>query len=183
MRKRFRIGLTSIAIATVAIAGATVATAAILGSQPGSLTAAKTVERVMLKAQDRDIAGLEEPVNLQGPVSGAAIFKASLGNGESCLPRQKVLERLEADQKSLGGKTVMLADGLQQSFSDVWRREAHVAPVKVSSVVAHLFSDDGGSEWNADVVEFDADGCAMSRTLVPGDIWNTLLKTAIGVQV
>ena len=24
---------------------------------------------------------------------------------------------------------------------------------------------------------------AMSRTLVPGDIWNALLKTAIGVQV
>jgi len=182
MRKRFRIGLTSIAIATVAVAGATVAAAAIVGSHP-SHTAVKTVERVTLKADDRDIAGLEEPANLQAPVSSTTIFKASLGAGESCLQPQKVLERLQADQKTMGGKTVMLADGLQQSFADVWRREAHVAPVKVTSVVAHLFSDETGSEWNADVVEFDATGCAMSRTLVPGDIWNTLLKTAIGVQV
>jgi hypothetical protein len=182
MRKRFRIGLTSVAIATVAIAGATVATAAIVGSH-GSLTVAKAVERVMLKSDHRDIAGLDEPANLQAPVSGASVFKASLGNGETCLIPQKVLERLQADQKTMGGKTVMLADGLQQSFADVWRREAHVAPVRVSTVVAHLFSDATGTEWNADVVEFDAKGCAMSRTLVPGDIWNTLLKTAIGVQV
>jgi len=116
-------------------------------------------------------------------VTGTSIFKGNLGSGEICLPPQKVLERLQADQKAMGGKTVMLADGLQQSFSDAWRREAHVASVRVSTVVAHLFSDETGSEWNADVVEFDASGCAMSRTLVPGDIWNALLKTAIGVQV
>jgi hypothetical protein len=183
MRKRFRIGLTSLAIATVAIAGATVATAAIVGSR-SSATVGKTVERVVLKAHQRDIAGLDEPANLQAPVA-APVFSASFGDQTGkgiCLSPQKVLERLQADQKSMGGKTVMLADGLQQSFADVWRREAHVAPVRVSSVVAHLFSDDTGSEWNADVVEFDANGCAMSRTLVPGDIWNTLLKTAIGVQ-
>lgn len=183
MRKRFRIGLTSIAIATVAIAGATVAAAAIVGSHPASLTAEKSIERIAPKPVDRDIAGLEEPANLQAPVRTTTIFKASVGTGESCLIPQKVLERLQADQKVMGGKTVMLADGLQQSFADVWRREAHVAPVKVSSVVAHLFSDATGSDWNADVVEFDASGCAMSRTLVPGDIWNALLKTAIGVQV
>jgi len=50
-------------------------------------------------------------------------------------------------------------------------------------VVAHLFSDETGTDWNADVIEFDAGGCAISRTLVPGDIWNALLKAAIGVQV
>jgi len=182
MRKRFRIGLTSIAIATVAIAGATVATAAIVGSAPAH-SAGKTLERVVLKSHTLDIAGLDEPASLQAPVSGTAIFKASLGTSQSCLPQQKVLERLQADQKTMGGKTVMLADGLQQSFSDAWRREAHVASVRVSSVVAHLFSDETGTEWNADVVEFDPNGCAMSRTIVPGDIWNALLKTAIGVQV
>jgi hypothetical protein len=182
MRKRFRIGLASIAIAAVAIAGATVATAAIVGSAPAHL-AGKTVERVVLKSHRFDVAGLDEPASLQAPVSGSNIFKASLGAGESCLPTQKVLERLQADEKTMGGKTVMLADGLQQSFSDAWRREAHVAPVHVSSVVAHLFADDTGTEWNADVIEFDASGCAMSRTVVPGEIWNALLKTAIGVQV
>jgi hypothetical protein len=182
MRKRFRIGLASIAIVTVAIAGATVATAAIVGSAP-SHSANKAVERVVLKSHTRDMAGLDEPASLQAPVTGTEIFKTSLGSGQSCLAQQKVLERLQADQKTMGGKTVMLADGLQQSFSDAWRREAHVAAVQVSSVVAHLFADDTGSEWNADVVEFDANGCAMSRTIVPGDIWNALLKTAIGVQV
>ena len=182
MRKRFRIGLTSIAIATVAAAGVTVAAAAIVGGHT-SQSASETVERAALGAHDFDIAGIEEPANLQAPVKSTTIFKASLGAGESCLQPQKVLERLQADQKTMGGKTVLLADGLQQSFADVWRHEAHVAPVKVSSVVAHLFSDDTGDEWNADVVEFDAQGCAMSRTLVPGEIWNTLLKTAIGVQV
>jgi hypothetical protein len=182
MRKRFWIGLTSIAVATVAIAGAGVATAAIVGSAT-SHSASQMVERVVLKSHARDIAGLDEPASLQAPVSGATVFQASLGAGESCLPPQKVLERLQADQKTMGGKTVMLADGLQQSFSDAWRREAHVSPVQVSTVVAHLFSDETGTEWNADVVEFDAKGCAMSRTVVPGDIWNALLKAAIGVQV
>jgi hypothetical protein len=182
MRKRFRIGLASIAIATVAIAGATVATAAIVGSAP-THSAGKTVERVVLKSHTRDMAGLDEPASLQAPVSGTTIFKASLGSGESCLPQQKVLDHLQADEKSMGGKTVMLADGLQQSFSDAWRREAHVAAVHVSSVVAHLFADDTGTDWSADVIEFDAKGCAMSRTIVPGDIWNALLKTAVGVQV
>jgi hypothetical protein len=182
MRKRFRIGLTSIALVTVAIAGATVSTAAMVGSQP-SRAAVKTVERVALKSHRLDIAGIDEPARLQAPVSGTSIFNASLGSDGSCLPPQKVLDRLQADQKAMGGKTVMLADGLQQSFSDAWRREAHVSQVSVSTVVAHLFSDESGSDWNADVVEFDAKGCAMSRTLVPGDVWNALLRSAIGVQV
>jgi hypothetical protein len=182
MRKRFWIGLTSIAVVTVAVAGATVATASIVGSErPHAAT--KTVERVVLKSHVRDIAGLDEPMALQAPVNDATIFTASLGAKQSCLPQQKVLEHLQADQKTMGGKTVMLADGLQQSFSDAWRREARVSSVAVSSVVAHLFSDATGTEWNADVVEFDAKGCAMSRTLVPGDVWNALLKAAIGVQV
>jgi hypothetical protein len=100
---------------------------------------------------------------------------------KDCLAPQKVLERMQELQNIIGGKTVMLTDGLQQSFADEWRREAHVAPVKVSSMVAHLFSDATGENWKADVVEFDAKGCAMSRTLVPGDIWNMLLKAAAGV--
>jgi hypothetical protein len=182
MRKRIRIGLTSIAVVTVAIATATVATAAIWGGPAPA--AMKTVERVVLKSHMRDVAGLDEPASLQAPVATTTIFKASLDSGTaSCVSPQKVLDRLQADRKTMGGKTVMLADGLQQSFSDAWRREAHVPQLKVSSVVAHLFSDESGSDWSADVIEFDTNGCAMSRTLVPGEIWNALLKAAIGVQV
>ena len=126
MRKRFRIGLTSVAIATVALAGATVATAAIVGAP----SASKSLERVLPKTADRDIAGLEEPAHLQAPVRTTAIFKASLSRGESCLPQQKVLERLQADQKTMGGKTVMLADGLQQSFADVYSTAVSIQNLK-----------------------------------------------------
>jgi hypothetical protein len=181
MRNRFRTRLTSIAIVTAAIATATVATAAIWSGP--SPAAVKAVERTMQKSHLRDLAGLDEPAAVQAPVVGTEIFKASLGGNSGCVSPQKVLDRLQADRKVMGGKTVMLADGLQQSFADAWRREAHVSPVAVSTVVAHLFSDEGGTDWNADVVEFDAKGCAMSRTLVPGDIWNTLLKAAMGVEV
>jgi hypothetical protein len=181
MNKRIRVGLTSIAIVTVAIATATVATAAIWSGP--SPAAVKTVERVVLKSHMRDVAGLDEPASLQAPVVTTTVFKASLGATTACVSAQKVLDRLQADRETIGGKTVMLADGLQQSFADAWRREAQVPSVKVSSVVAHLFSDETGMDWNADVIEFDAKGCAMSRTLVPGDIWNALLKAAIGVQV
>jgi hypothetical protein len=181
MRRRIRVGLTSMAIVAVAIATATVATAAIWSGPSPAVV--KKVERVLLKSHVRDVAGLDEPASLQAPVTTTTVFKASLGGGASCVSAQKVLDRLQTDQKTMGGKTVMLADGLQQSFADAWRREAHVSSVKVSTVVAHLFSDESGTDWNADVVEFDASGCAMSRTLVPGDIWNALLKAAIGVQV
>ena len=147
---------------------------AIVGSQT-PLSAGESVPRLVVKARER-ITGLGERANLRVPV------EASIA-GQSCLPPQKMVERLQADQEATGGKLVLLADGLQQSFSDVWRRKANVEPVRVSSVVAHLFPDETGTEWNADVVEFDSKGCAMSRTLVPGDVWNALLRIAVGVQV
>jgi hypothetical protein len=176
-----RVGLTSIAIVTAVIATAAVATAAIWSGP--SPAAVKSVERVVLKSHMRDVAGLDEPASLQAPVATTAVFKASLGATTACVSAQKVLDRLQADRKAMGGKTVMLADGLQQSFADAWRREAQVPSVTVSSVVAHLFSDASGSEWNADIIEFDANGCAMSRTLVPGEIWTGLLESAFGSKV
>ena len=71
----------------------------------------------------RDNAGLDEPSNLLAPVSDANVFDT----GERCLAPKKVLQRLQADQDAVGGKVVMLADGLQQSFSDAWRLKARVA--------------------------------------------------------
>ena len=76
----------------------------------------------------------------------------------------------------------MLTEGLQQSFSDAWRVKALVAPVKVSSIVAHLF-EGPAEEWAADVIEFDANRCAMSRTLVPSGAWNELIKAALDARV
>ena len=73
----------------------------------------------------------------------------------------------------------MLEDGLQQDFADEWRRETGVPKVGVSAVVAHLF-DDGAGSGTADVVEFDLEGCAMSRTLLSGADWTGLLRQAAG---
>ena len=75
----------------------------------------------------------------------------------------------------------MLAEGLQQSFSDAWRVKTHVTPVKVSSILVHLF-EGPAEQWVADVIEFDANKCAMSRTLVPGETWNELIGAALDAQ-
>ncbi len=79
--------------------------------------------------------------------------------------------------------TIKGADGLEQSFADQWRREVHAPKVKVTGIVAHLFGDRKDGDWSADVIEFDKTGCAMSRTLVPGDTWTQILKDAVGVEV
>ena len=180
MHKRFRLGFSLIAIA--AIAGFVAATAATVDAvRPPTpfFTAESGVGLFAPDARRRQIAGHDEPESLPAPVSDTNVFDTD----QSCLGPQEVLERLQTDRKLMGGKLVMLADGLQQSFSDAWRHKTHLASVRVSSVDAHLFSDDTGSEWNADVIEFDAKGCAMSRTLVPGEDWNALLKAAFAVQV
>jgi hypothetical protein len=145
------------------------------GRPQSSVVARKSAGLLALKAPKRDIAGLDEPGNLLAPVSDADVFDTN----ERCLVPEKALQRLEADRDAIGGKVVMLADGLQQSYSDTWRLKAHVAPVRVSSVVAHLFSDASGSKWNADVIEFDADGCAMSRTLVPARSGTDFLRAPL----
>jgi hypothetical protein len=94
-----------------------------------------------------------------------------------------MIRTLQADQEVLTGKLVMLTDGLQQSFSHLWRQRTHARQVPVSRVIALLLADESQGQWKADVVEFDVNGCAMSRTLMPGNLWNVLLKAAIGVQV
>ena len=104
-------------------------------------------------------------------------------NDALCLTRPEVLKRLKHDVKEYGGQLVLLEDGLEQSFADQWRREVHVPAIKVSGVVAHVFGDESEADWSADVVEFDASGCAMSRTIVPGDVWVDLLKSAVGVEI
>jgi hypothetical protein len=142
-----------------------------------ALVSSSDLKRLALKVPGQDIAGIDEPMTLTEPVSGTDVFDTN----QSCVPPEEVLQRFQADQNVMGGKVVMLADGLQQSFSDAWRLKALVAPVRVSSVVAHLFSI--GTDWNVDVVEFDANRCAMSRTLVPGDIWNGLLQSSRAGQV
>ncbi|MEI9901549.1 MAG: hypothetical protein WDN31_17145 [Hyphomicrobium sp.] len=105
------------------------------------------------------------------------------GDAAACVSRDQMVSQLRADVKSYGGQVVVLEDGLEQSFADQWRREAHMPTIKVSGLVAHLFGDRKSNDWSADVVEFGQDGCAMSRTVVPGDMWMTILQEAVGVEV
>src|SRR5262249_18060889 len=142
-----------------------------------ALVTSAALKLLALKAPGRDLAELDEPAET-GPVSDTDVFDAHL----SCLPPAEAIERLQVERDAMGGKVVVLAEGLQQSFSDAWRLNAHVAPVRVSSVVAHIFPVSDEGDWYGDVVEFDAKGCAMTRTLVPGGTWNSLLEAAFAGQ-
>ena len=118
------------------------------------------------------------------PVVSNDLFVARDGApAGACLSQDEVLNNLTLDVAKDGGKTYVLGDGLDQAFANAWRSGASIAPVKVSGIVAHIFHDKGGSEWAADVIEIGADGCAISRTLLPGDQWSSLLKTAMGPEV
>ena len=143
-----------------------------------ALVSSSDLKRLALKVPGQDIAGIDEPMTLTEPVSGTDVFDTN----QSCVPPEEVLQRFQADQNAMGGKVVMLTEGLQQSFSDVWRVKAQVLPVKVSSILAHLF-EGPAEQWAADVVEFDPNRCAMSRTLVSGDVWNGLLQASRDGQV
>jgi hypothetical protein len=143
-----------------------------------ALVSSSELKQLALKVPERDLAGMDEPTMLQAPVSDTDVFDTN----QSCLGPEKAVQRFLSEQSAVGGKVVMLAEGLQQSFSDAWRVKTHVTPVKVSSILVHLF-EGPAEQWVADVIEFDANKCAMSRSLVSGADWNALLKAAFAVQV
>ena len=95
----------------------------------------------------------------------------------------QVTNSLQADQATMGGKTVALTDGLEQAFSDAWRLRTDLPPVHVSLVVGHAFADPGTGDILVDTIEFSDQGCAMSRTILTVDAWNAILKSAIGITV
>lgn len=169
MGKRF-----AATFATLTIAALTAAGASEFARQPAQpLPYNQSLDAATI---DDDVA----PVPVSGTVS--QMFAVAFGD-KACLSRDDVVSQLSGEAKHYGGQVVVLEDGLEQSFADQWRREAHVPTVKVSSVVAHLFGDRHEGDWSADVIEFDPQGCAMSRTMVPGDVWNDILKGAVGVEV
>lgn len=174
MRKRLTRALAATAgIAVLAIAGATV-TIANFSPLDGATPDHAILENNYDAAIDQD--------GVPTPVVGSGLFILGAGDNAACMTANSVLSKLKADERTYGGKTVMLAADLRRVFSDEWRRKAHISSVPVSDVMAHLFSDKSGTDWTADVVEFNGKGCAMSRTLVPGDIWNDLLRTAMGIE-
>lgn len=177
MGKRF-----AAVFATLSIAALTAAGASELARSPTADAAlgAEVVDAATIDSATTDEDGVPIPVG--GSV--AQMFAVAFGDQtDACLSRDDVVARLRGQVHAYGGQVVVLEDGLEQSFADQWRREAHLPMVKVTGVVAHLFGDRDAGDWAADVVEFDKAGCAMSRTLVPGDIWTGILEGAVGVEV
>jgi hypothetical protein len=144
-----------------------------------ALVSSRDLKALALKVPGGDLSnGLDEPASLEAPVSDIDVFDTN----QRCVAPEDAVQHFQSEQSAVGGKVVMLAEGLQQSFSDAWRVKTHLTPVKVSSVLAHLF-EGPAEQWAADVIEFDANKCAMSRTLVPGEAWNQLIRAAVGAQV
>ena len=103
---------------------------------------------------------------------------AEFGTKAECVPIQTVAHAMMIDEHRMGGRTLALADGMDQAFADQWRHIAHLAPVKVRIVLAHGFaiaSEPG--DVVIDTVEFDEQGCAISRTLLKGNAWDAILHS------
>jgi hypothetical protein len=103
----------------------------------------------------------------------------------ACPRKEEVIQHYifsESDLKS--GNVKLLAGDLPQLFSDRWRLRLHIPTMPVSAVVAQPLdlSPLGGVE-SMDVTEFDAKGCAFSRTLMSAETWTEILRAAAGLNV
>jgi hypothetical protein len=120
------------------------------------------------------------------PVSASDMLFAGTGGdgGDSaaCLPVAQILGVFALDVEAVGGEILALSGGLEQEFADQWRRAVGASPVDVSQVLAHIVpAEDGGAI--VDVVEVDAQGCALSRTLLSQTDWLALLGAVAGIEV
>ena len=100
-----------------------------------------------------------------------------------CRSVADVTGELKVDEEMLGGKTIALTGGLEQAFSDAWRHQIGGHTVPVTLVVGHAFADPRNGDLFVDTVEFGDGGCAISRTMLPVDAWNSILRSAIGITV
>lgn len=150
-----------------------------VGLAAGSLAIANYAPDAAL---DDDFAGFSHDTasaDIPMPVVGDELFFAH-NTGSACMDREQVIRVFQEDQADFGGQTVKIVEGRDQAFADAWRDQTGLVRVAVSGVVGHMFYDDATSEWTVDVVEFDESGCAMSRTLLPGNAWTDVLETSIG---
>ena len=136
-------------------------------------------------AGDSLVGHVSEPV--PAPVTGDNLFLPTMAKAESpslheCISADAVLIVLALDVEQVGGRIFMMSDGVQQDFSDYWRRLVGSAPAEVSVVLAHLVPGRGG-EPIVDVVEIGNDGCALSRTLLSATDWLDLIEQSEGIEV
>jgi len=166
MTRKF--GKTIAAVAGMAVLAASVATLAIAGI-PSDINDPEA---------NAELHGTE--AGITGAVGGVALFDE--GPGPVCYKTDDVLGYFDRDRTMIGGEMVTLETGFDQDFADAWRTETKSDPVKVTGVFAHIFPSDSGFNM-VDVVEIGGDGCAVSRTLLTEEEWNSILVRAAGVSV
>ena len=113
---------------------------------------------------------------LPTPVPPSYDLVAEFGTKAECVPIGTIAREMMLDEHRVGGRTLAFTDGMDQAFADQWRHAAHMATVKVRIVLAHGFaiaSEPG--DVVIDTVEFDEHGCAISRTLLKGAVWDVIL--------
>jgi hypothetical protein len=127
-----------------------------------------------------------EPV--PAPVTGVLLFtEIERGAGfdsdrETCVTAAQVLGIFAREIETIGGEIQTLSGRLQQDFADQWRQTAGLTPVDVSRVFAHVVPSQYGDAI-VDVVEFDTEGCALSRTLITDIEWVDLIQASRGLEV
>jgi len=123
--------------------------------------------------------------SLPPPVTGADLFTvsgAAVDAPATCMPAEQILGVFALDVEAVGGEILALSGGLEQDFADQWREAVGMTPVDVSQVYAHVVPAEDGDAI-VDVVEVDAQGCALSRTLLSHTDWLELLGAVSGVEV
>ena len=139
-----------------------------------ALAAACVVGAFGVAARADDVQSLLIDLPLPQPVE-------TVDPADNCVDPDAVMLQFRSEAQALGGKAVAMDAALDQEFSDEWRRRVHESPVSVGLILMHVFPDPRDSdEIVVDTVEFDLDGCAMSRTMMPLGAWSTLLKIAAG---
>jgi hypothetical protein len=104
--------------------------------------------------------------------------------GNTCIEPDAVMLQFRTEAKALGGRTMAMDSAIDQKFANEWRRRLNEAPVAVGLILLHAFADpDAQAQLVVDTVEFDVDGCAISRTLMPLDAWAILVKAAEGTPI
>jgi hypothetical protein len=151
---------------------------AVLAASVATLALASIPSNLNYAGERAELHGTEE--GLPGAASGMSLFDE--GYGPVCYDKDDVLSYFDRDQAQIGGEMVTLEVGFDQDFADAWRYETEMEPVKISGVFAHIFPSDAGFNM-VDVVEIGGDGCAISRTLLTEEEWNSILVRAAGVAV
>lgn len=110
------------------------------------------------------------------PAAPSYDLVSQFGTKSECVPVGTVAREMLLDQHKVGGRTLALTEGMDQAFADQWRHMAHMPPVRVKVVLAHGFAvGSAPSDVVIDTVEFDEQSCAISRTLLKSEAWDTIL--------